>query len=486
MTYYDELMSNENIKSFEDFQNHCFESGRYDKTDLFGIEDFLNFSIEDEFGLEDSKEKGFTDKSADDEDIRMQRMINYKSRKIVNAKRGETGESIIWRDIALKNKQNFENNRLNILKFIMEYIKNHIEQLSSRGPSRRVLWSKTDTFNFFKACNVVETEIRNVIKTVPQIKSNWEIGTNPLNLIMAVLICHFWQNRTEKEKKEKNYKSTMVFILNLIFCIRFYSSIYMKYFEYDPDEELMNSVIDELSGRFNLKKMNNVYELLELIAYTNINNTIDIMNNPTDFNVYYFMTNLNGRINSTIRTIANAFYEKYEKTKHSSVEKMVETNSEGDDYLNETSSVSGDIANVVRKLLIKLAGESDIDTSILEIVCKQTKVSVAKMRVAINEMRDKDKETVGRLISLILSYYLGSLKKKKSTIRSIGFISIMKKVYSVSNTNSELIIEIKEVLDILLKNHSKEYLTTNRAATLSNLKITCYLYWVMYINSRCE
>ena len=37
-----------------------------------------------------------------------------------------------------------------------------------------------------------------------------------------------------------------------------------------------------------------------------------------------------------------------------------------------------------------------------------------------------------------------------------------------------------------LKNNSKEYLSTNRAATLSNLKATTYLYWILYINSKVE
>lgn len=488
MNYLDELFSEENINNFKKFENEISEECKIKYFTEKSLEDSTyeesleNIEFDEIIGLEDK----LHDKEIKNENVRMEKAFKYKPRNIVNANRGKNSTNILYTSF-LKYKNNFENGKPSLIRFIMNYIRDHIHELSTRGPSKHVVWTKTNENDFFRCVNITTEEIRKIIKSCEFIKSNWMIPNNPCNMLMCILICYYWNNRPaeEKEINSDNYKKSMTFMVNLIFTIRFYSSIQRKYFPYEADEEIMNTVVDELSGRYNLKSFNSMYELLEFIAYTNILNTIDIMENPTDYNIDYFMNNLNGRINSTIKGIVNEYRIRYENDK-SEVEKLNKTNTEGDQYLDVATNVSNDISNIVRKLLIKLTSDSNVDEKLLEIACKQTKVATSKMKVSILNMINKDKDLIGNLISLILSYYLGTLKKDKKTIKSIGFISIMKKVYSVSNTNSEIIVKIKEVLDILLKNNSKEYLSTNRAATLSNLKATTYLYWILYINSKVE
>ena len=53
--------------------------------------------------------------------------------------------------------------------------------------------------------------------------------------------------------------------------------------------------------------------------------------------------------------------------------------------------------------------------------------------------------------------------------------------YTVSNTNDDFIIKMKDILDTLMKRYSDLYLQTNRAATQSNMRAAIYRYFVYII-----
>jgi hypothetical protein len=408
------------------------------------------------------------------------------SKDVVNSDRVSNNDMIVYDALSKKYSKIVVENKTNILKFIMNYLKSQLSNLSTRGPSKKVVWSSSTDLGFIESSGMEEEEIKKVIKSSNYIKPSWFIANKPSNIAFVFLICYFWNNQTKEEINTKNYKSTVVYILNLLFTIRFYSSLQQKFFKHEADEDLMNIVIEEISGRYKLKNMNNIYELLEYISYTNVNNTVNLMKKPTDANLCYFMNNLNGRISSVIKSIAKVYYEKFNKGERGGVDSVKKEDDERDIYLGIPPSVSNEIAEVTRRILIKLVSLNKTDETCLSIACKQTKAPIDKMRITFDKMREKDQELIGVLVSDILSYYLGILKFKRTTIRSISFLTIMKKIYSVSNTDSELIIKIKETLNELLKRNSTEYLKTNRVATLSTLRATVYLYFLLFINKYSE
>ena len=210
------------------------------------------------------------------------------------------------------------------------------------------------------------------------------------------------------------------------------------------------------------------------------------METPTDFNMVYYMDNLNNRINNTIRSVANAYYDNYENGLKVQTEKMQGTSEDGDTYLNVSDSVSANIEIIVRKLAIKLSSDSTVIDRILDIACRETKIGKNKMKITIQNMITNDKEYVIDLMRKIIIYYIGYLKKDKKTIHSINFISIMKRTYNVSNTKDQGLIDIKNALHELMKRNSAEYLKTERVATLSNMKACCFYYWLLYVNEKVE
>ena len=68
----------------------------------------------------------------------------------------------------------------------------------------------------------------------------------------------------------------------------------------------------------------------------------------------------------------------------------------------------------------------------------------------------------------------------------VCFIRLLKRAYSISNTEDLLVLHIKEILDTLLEKNSTEYLKTSRVATRSTLRSTTYIYFVLFINKNSE
>jgi hypothetical protein len=383
---------------------------------------------------------------------------------------------------------NFDKNIKRILTFVSDYIKRNLTLLSSRGPGRHLLFSKNDEYTFLTLCGVNEEVFKGIIKKSKYINPKWIHANKVIDMIFPVLISYFYSKMAKKDVNITNEdrKKSPPYIINLLFTLKFYSALVRKYFKYEPDEELMAAMIDDMSKRYLLKGLNNVFSMLEYLSFTNIDNMQYALLNPTDENLYYFMTNLFNRLSSMLKLIANEFYKKYEQGKTTTVETTTSENEEGQTKINISSNISNDIDNITRKLLIRISSESTIDETCLKIACKQTKIGYDKMSISLNKMRENDPELVGRLISLILSYYLGILKQPRSSIRSSRYILLMQKSYNVSNTADRIILDIKDILDVLLKKYSPEYLKTSRKASLSNLKTTVYLYWMIYINKYSE
>ena len=471
MDYFDKFTDEENIKQYMAFETYLRSVGEKRDLDARGIES-TNPKV-----LDDPKFNSV-----------IEDMTEYKSRQrtLVSASRSSSTVRDIYDNFVKEYASNCENSRVEVAKFLMNYLRVHMEEVSTRGPSRHVKFLNSDINNIYNFIKADPNLIKKWISDSPIIKPNWIVTNNPFNMLMGLMTIYYWNNMTENEKNAKSFKNTAVFMSMLILVIKLYSSLQLKYFPYGVDDEEMNALLDEMSGRCNITKFNSIYEYLEFVAYTNIKNAYQLLEYPTDYNIDYFIRNLDGRINSTIKGVASEFHERRNSGKKTSTDTLEKTNSEGDSYLDVADNVSNDIALVSRKILVKLSQDSSVNDKLLTIACKETKVSASKMKISINEMIQESRDLINQLITLIISYYLGTLKKPKSSIRSINFITLMKKVYGISNTNSEIVIRLKDTLETLMKKHSKEYLKTNRVATLSNLRATVYFYWVLYINAKSE
>ena len=136
---------------------------------------------------------------------------------------------------------------------------------------------------------------------------------------------------------------------------------------------------------------------------------------------------------------------------------------------------------MVTKIVLQQFRTNLTNTNYLKIACKATDASFVELYGVLEELRQGNDKEVEDLISNMLSYYLVTQKCTRDTIKSSQFLKKMVTAYTVSNTNDDFIIKMKDILDTLMKRYSDLYLQTNRAATQSNMRAAIYRYFVYII-----
>lgn len=370
-----------------------------------------------------------------------------------------------------------------IVAYINKFVSNRSAALSARGPSERVHFTEGDRQEFLHAVDIPESVIKQAIKDCPFIDAKWHVLVDTFNILCSALIFAFYKNRNNI----KGAKTPLHKLVTFLLTIRFHSAIQNRQFPYSPNQEIMDTTIENLSQKYLNKKFNSTFELLWFLAESNVENMDLELQIANDKNMTYFCTNLNTRISSQMKNITNEFLKNYEANKAQDVSHLQSEDDEGQTYLNVTKNISSDIEVASRKIRLKMASSGRIDESILRIAADKMHISADKMHIMLAKiLEDKTSNDTLELISLIVAYYLTTTRKDISSIKSNNFVETMKSAYGVSNTKNNYIIEIKVKLDVLINTYASTYTKTMKRATLSNARGCIFLYFVLYISKNIE
>lgn len=378
-----------------------------------------------------------------------------------------------------------------IAKHISMYISRVSSSLSTRGPIKRIPFYETDKTKLFEITGISEKMLLTAAKdsklldTAKKTGQDYKIIGNSFNLLCALIIIVYFKHKDEFKYKNKNaypyYK-----LVSLFLTISFYSWIYIRQFQFDPDEAIMDYTMENLSNKYIIKKVNNIFELNKYWSESNIENMMDHLNRQADIDLIYFISNLFSRISQSMINISKEFYKNYEDKKRNDTDTLMKTDEEGDNYLNDVRNISNDIEITSRKIQLSFISDTSVDLKLLELACSKRQVSKSKMAVIITKIRESDDTLVLDLIKQIISYYLQSSNSNIKSIKSQKFVTQMLKVYTISNTTNQFKINMTNILDTLFKKYSEEYLKTSRVATLSNMRSSLYIYFVLYISKNIE
>lgn len=400
-----------------------------------------------------------------DEEIELKEEL--KKRKIIHKTTTLVDETIKGKDeILIKSIPN-----------IIKSIKNHIESLSSSmataGPEKRPLFTKNEERRFIDATGIHFDSVTKAIKDCKMISKDFLTQTNEFYILISILISFYYNKKSIINKIE------FAKILNLYLALRIYKAAFGAFFKYyTPNKEVMDATIERLnSNRYNLKKYKTIYNTIVYIADSHYENFESLLKEPIDDNITYYIINLYNRIKLMMKTISNLYYENHKKGIKQGTEVLQSENDEGETYLNDIENVSTLITINSRKIFLSFISDSICNPKILKSVCNTTKISFSKMTITINSMIKSRDELIETLIKKMLSYYYTTGGK---TLKSTKFINSMIECYAVSNSSNKMILEIKDLLDKLMKKYSREYLETNNVSSLSNLKKTLFYYLIFY------
>ena len=393
--------------------------------------------------------------------------------------------------------------RSKINAIVKGFIAKNSSKLGARYPSTKIIFTESDKNAVFNAVGIKREDLAKVIKQVDanDIDTSNHLFADEFVSMCVIIAGVFLRNdkkllqkikdcdRKPLENAERYNDTTSLYYIILYLSIRLYGALYVKFWKYDPNEQVMDYTMESLSGKFLMKKMNNMLEFLQYCSDTNVENMWDRLTRLSDVDIFYFASNLNNRISHALRMIAQKYYEDFKNNNKIGSDDANKTDpSTGKSYTGDVASISGDLVQSVRKVINAFYSESIIDPQLLTMACNRTKLSQSRMLLILKSLREnrKSEPRIKSLFNDIISYYLTSLGGKINELRSSKFAVAMIKAYSVSNTKDPFVLGVKDNLNGLINENLQTIVDCGNGNLVDRVRNSVYTYFVLFIAKSIE
>ena len=350
---------------------------------------------------------------------------------------------------------------------IAKFIDKNSDVLFDNAPRKRLFFRDSDYDIIFEITQIKRKEIEEVIKRNKILMgNNWFFSTKPFNWLSPLILKYYYENDMKEE-----FKSMLTYL-----TLSIYAQIHYKYFQFVPNDNIMDYTINEISNQYFIKKYSSLFKSIYVTAENSHDTYKDQLKRASDYDLITYSININTRINSMIKNVARAYYKNSEEKNYMNYDK--ESRDEEDYYeVDNVSFFIEKFANNASNILVSYG----TNIKIANLSASITNVSRKGIRTAINNIMENETKNINLLIKLILQQYLVEENNDREQLGSKDFIYVSKKVYSKSNTNDENVLKIKEILDTWLEDNSEKYVKTERKATKSNFRKAIYFYFVFSI-----
>jgi hypothetical protein len=351
---------------------------------------------------------------------------------------------------------------------ITGYIDKNILKLSTSGPVHRVTFLQNEIGGLFNILVIRPEDVSAILKDSPYIKSQWRIMNNPFNATAAFCIRYF------ALKRNKEMEELMV----TYFTLSMYPSLQYKYFKYEPNENIMNATINDMSNKFKVKRTKSIYDALMETTFLANQTMGKRLIRATDKDITDYVQAFKTRLNSLIRKIANLFYENEKKGKYLNLDRE---SYDQDDY--QTADNDTQLTERLSDAVSMKLSVNGPNMQLIRISAKMSEVSENDLRTTVNGLCGdmENRNDIKSVTSAILYLYLCNDQNKAEMIRSNDFIYYCLNIYKKANTTDKNIILIKTILDKWLTRYSASFKKTNRVATLNNFRRALFTFFVFTI-----
>lgn len=351
-------------------------------------------------------------------------------------------------------------------KIIGAFVDRNAESLSTIGPTKMILFTDREMDPVYKLVGTTSFEVKALKNKSPDIKSQGFTMAYPFNAIMPMIIRYFiLTNNTSMIKMCTSYLAMSIYPL-----------LFYKYFPYEPNENVMNYTVNNLSRKFKIKQAGNLFVAITETAEGACELHRKDLTRGYDIDVVQFILSLRTRLNSFLRKIANEFY----KNKESGNYLNTEFESNDDENYREADSSMYAIQRIVDKVSLKLIVNGP-NVKLISIAARNNQISVNELRNYIGSMLvDDNKDDIRAIIEALLVIFLFDKHNAVSDINSDKFLIYSLDIYKRSNTTDKNVLKIKAILDKWLERLGA-YKKTQRAATINNFRRALYTFFVISI-----
>lgn len=356
---------------------------------------------------------------------------------------------------------------------IANYVDSNTMKLTTAGPQYRVIFHENEYLRFYKIIDIDPNEVRAMLKRSTYIKNQWQIMNNPFNSIAAMCIRYF------KLKKNDEMAKAMVIYLTL----SMYPSLHHKYFKFEPNPQIMEYTINNLSNKYKVKNSSCIYEALVTTTMLSDKTYTNDLIRATDKDVTDYIQAYKTRLNSMIKKISVEFYKNNEKKLYMN-EDIESNDDENFKSIDNDTMIVDRLSNTAASNIL-IHGP---DMRLINIAAKLADISVNELRTTINSiLNDPDnRNDVLNINSAILFLFIFDSKMNREKVGTKDFVVYSLDIYKRANTADKNVTIIKKSLDKWLEKYSQTYRRTQRGATINNFRRALFLFFVLTIQQNSK
>ena len=359
-------------------------------------------------------------------------------------------------------------NRKIIADVCREYLERNNDKLAMAGPLTQIIFHESDKEKLMEAFGVTPKFIKECMVESKDVKVN-EMGQslNTFNLSCAIAIKYMVE-----ESKDPNTTK----MLTTLFTMSFYPTVFRKYFPYDPNENIMNYVINNMSNKFKIKQLGLFKAMMEL-GDVCLHNHMANLKNGDDIRFVKYVLDMKNRTNSMFKNICNEYKIAHTNKKYVNLDSEDMSDENYREVDNNLFIVARFTDNTVEKLILE--GPT---MQLITYAAKISQVSVNELRnymVAI--CREKEfHEGLRDVVESILYLYLYEGQHHSEEIQGNDFLTFGLELIRQSNSQSKNLIKIKDVLEDWV-NELGVTKKTKRTATINAFKRAMFIFIVLSI-----
>lgn len=359
----------------------------------------------------------------------------------------------------------------NSRKFINEissYIDKNNEILNYNTPSYKLTY---DPQFIYDITGITNDEVISATKNIKYRAgmSSGNVAKNPLYILLTLILRNF-----EISHNQNGERYTLMYMTLVI-----YSVLFSKYYKFEPNDSIMQYTINRINNRFYFKQYGTVFKATYAISEQNNQKNKNVLKRDDDMAIIDYIISLYSRLNNQMRSFSIEFYKDQKSKNYLNVSKE-EKDEDGNDY-SIPENISYTVETVSQKTIDSFF-QTRINRSLSDLSANMSNVSSTTVFQILNDIRSNEINKVVKLIKDTIAVYLNDRNNTSKTIGSRKFIVYSLKIYTRNNITDEAIIEIKKILNYLLKTYSNKYNQTDREATKSNYRKAVFMYYVFLIS----
>lgn len=353
-----------------------------------------------------------------------------------------------------------------LIDHIDKWFDRNSEILLDTTITENLIFTADDSHIIFDLCGLKKEEIKEATNNSAEINNDWFIISNEIYIALLLALRYYHKAKQPKEVRR----------VYLYLSCRLYKSRWPRYFPHGSRREVMDYTINNLSNKFDIKRLGNFLSAMEKLADNNHRKYEKNLEIVDDYQFLLYSVYLYTRVNGMIKNIASEYNDNY-KSKNYLNTQAEGAQGEGDDQIvltRETDSTR--IQAGANKYITKFVS-SPLDTRMIFVAARDSDISNSTLEVVVSKIRAEMSDEVHSLVTDLLALYLNESKANSFTgIRSRKWVIFVLSQFAKTNTSDPAIINIKKILDEMLTKHCARFADTNREATRSAYRRALLFY----------